>query len=649
MKKFTFPPHTKEASISLLVIVALAGIGIGIYFIVSHFKNSKGNGNANNTPPAYSPAAAPDAKPPAYSPAAASPSSRPQGRNQAIGYFGSNNALLPSTASPDCAGVGQGGNSLIPSTGNALDTLIIAFAYPKQTAYPCATCDYFNPVFELLEWGGVAQIGSNTCIAKWLREFKADGKEVFISVGGAGGGAFPHANLDAMYTAWSGDLARYTAMLTAWLVQFKALFGFELDGIDFDYEYFTAGKPPTGTNAERCQALIDITNATRSAPSLGQLKISHAPQIPYLVSNNYSSGMEYIGIYVAVMNGCGDSIDFLNVQNYNNGANTTNYAPDTCGRSYFLPNAWKELIQGTSVGYDGVQLKVPVPPSKLKFGVLIGTPQSSAPPGTPNSLQQPFTIDQAFTSWNFSSGVLPTGLMTWQITNMDDDNAFKALIDKAASSSTGTCNPAAPPPVAAGPAIAGTCIQIKNTTTEFYYSYAYGSAVNTICSGQTPLVSEVSIIPPSGTMSIDINASSSYRFLVQDKNKNSVNNISFDVKFSAYPLPTFTLTNADANSTTTALGNGAYAVDIVCINPASLSSIRASSHKNELKGSTSSPSCETKTPYVIAISVLGGVLACIVMGFFVMRYLKNKRTAPAPSPSRKLSLKRTSQLTTPRA
>ena len=534
-------------------------------------------------PPARPPH--PAGPPPARPPYPAQPpgSARTGSQNNSIAYCDSSKPFLPLNPSSACGGTGP---SPIPSTGNVIDTLIIAFAYPKQAAYPPVTNpNFFSPAFDLLDWGGTSHITSaNTCIAKWMQEFHADGvsrgkvKDVFISVGGAGASYFRHTDLDAMYTAWSGNLPAYIGMLTMWLAQFQTMFGFPLDGIDFDYEYFKIASTddqgnaiPADTIAQtmaRCKTLIDITNATRRA--FPHLKISHAPQIPYLASvpwtKYYHGDTAVMGVYVSVMNGCGGSIDFLNVQNYNNGAFTTNNNPDTCGGPYFVPNAWNAMIAGTTMqvtdaaGTNTV-LTSGIPATKLKCGVLIGP----ATTGAPNTLMQPFTSDTAFSSWNYLSGILPTGLMTWQITSMDDYNIFSNLIDRAKATATGVCNPAALPPAVPSPATASACIRIQNTST-FDYSCGYGPVANTRCDdGTSPLKKTGDLIKSGTTASIDVTAASQYRFYVLWENGASANNITFDILFDSALTPAFSISNGGTGSAAGPVqgSSGVYNVHVV--------------------------------------------------------------------------------------
>ncbi|KAM5534675.1 hypothetical protein V8D89_011687 [Ganoderma adspersum] len=112
----------------------------------------------------------------------------------------------------------------------------------------------------------------------------------------------------------AGENAASTAStMAAWVKQY------DLDGLDVDYEDFTAMDKGDGS-AE--QWLADFTTAIRSQLPKGQYILTHAPVAPWFSVNDAFKG----GAYLKVDQTVGDSIDWYNIQFYNQG--TTEYT--TC-------------------------------------------------------------------------------------------------------------------------------------------------------------------------------------------------------------------------------------------------------------------------------------------------------------------------------
>ncbi|EJU00710.1 glycoside hydrolase [Dacryopinax primogenitus] len=105
----------------------------------------------------------------------------------------------------------------------------------------------------------------------------------------------------------SGDDPTDTAnTIAAWVQQY------DLDGIDVDYEDFTAMNAQDGS-AEAW--LTTFTQALRAQLPAGQYLLTHAPVAPWFCGTaKYSSGA-----YVTVNNNVGSLIDWYNVQFYNQG------------------------------------------------------------------------------------------------------------------------------------------------------------------------------------------------------------------------------------------------------------------------------------------------------------------------------------------
>lgn len=286
------------------------------------------------------------------------------------------------------------------------DTLVIAFAYP--TGVPGAS--YFTPTFQLIDWG--TPDASNP-VWTWLQTWQnADAShKIYLSFGGAGGPNFPEANLDAMFTAWGADLPAFRTLISNWKSYFEnTLANCTLDGVDLDYEYFSSGDSVALT-VDRCAILSDLTNNIKAAePSL---LVSHAPQIPYITSNTYGGPVYIVGVYVLVLNGCADNLDFLFVQCYNNAAFVSPGA--SAANPYWAGNSVTNMNAGTTAWSSGVgttSLAAPYPYTKLRFGLPLTAADASSGYITPAEMVTYYgNIDtQPLAAW--AGGM---GLMFWQL------------------------------------------------------------------------------------------------------------------------------------------------------------------------------------------------------------------------------------------
>jgi hypothetical protein len=296
------------------------------------------------------------------------------------------------------------------------DTLVIAFVYPSGITNPSP--DYFSSTFSLVDWGGTMSSTTQT----FLQGFQGvAGNEVWMSVGGSGGPTVPGSTLEAMYTAWGANLSGFTAMLNQWISQASLQYGVNIAGIDFDYEYFLAGENAAATEA-RCTLLANLSGAAKATTP--PLKVSHAPQIPYVTSNTYGGNTGIVGVYVGVLNRLASQsdVDFLSVQVYNNPAFTstaTSLGGATPANSYFPSNSWANLAAGTTqqvIEGSGaiVTLTAPWPLSKLAFGLPLeeadaGSGYLPLVPGPAYYQAPPFSTPLTY------NGVLGTALMFWQI------------------------------------------------------------------------------------------------------------------------------------------------------------------------------------------------------------------------------------------
>jgi hypothetical protein len=299
--------------------------------------------------------------------------------------------------------------ALTPPESAQFDTLIIAFAYPPGVPLhtdpvPGTDYDYFGYPAHLIDWNGGTPGNQMTVATQtWLQVFTGD---VFLSVGGAGGDTVKPATVRAMYEAWGGDVPTFTTMLALWVDTFFNDYGIEIRGIDFDYEYFVFGEDWTSAK-NRCDLLIALTNAAATvdtrAGSGRKLKVSHAPQIPYVVSYaTDSSSASYIGAYVYIINETRHKLTFLNVQCYNNSAFTT--------PTYWVESAWEHMTDGSATWAWPGSLSAPVPGSMLRLGLPLEPTDADSGYVAPTAL---FSTRELYGRLN------GTGLMFWQLSGTD--------------------------------------------------------------------------------------------------------------------------------------------------------------------------------------------------------------------------------------
>ncbi|WP_299261508.1 glycosyl hydrolase family 18 protein [uncultured Aquimarina sp.] len=130
-----------------------------------------------------------------------------------------------------------------------------------------------------------------------IAALQANGQKVLISFGGGDMSSEAYSKIVGNETELAQSIATFITQ-------------YSLDGIDIDFEDTSSF---TGTAAYNgVDFLVNLTNALRTELPSPQYLITHAPQPPYL---EVDSGMDG---YVEVMQQVGDSIDWLNVQFYNN-------------------------------------------------------------------------------------------------------------------------------------------------------------------------------------------------------------------------------------------------------------------------------------------------------------------------------------------
>jgi len=181
-------------------------------------------------------------------------------------------------------------------------------------------------------WGNSTQAVQ----AAWLKAYHAQGIKVMVSAFG-----------DTDYPTTEGKDPTTVATNLANFVKTN-----QLDGVDLDWEDNSAMDAGTGE-----QWLITCTNKLRSLLGSGYL-ISHAPQAPYFMGPpQYKNGG-----YLTVNQQAGSSIDYYNIQFYNQA--TSSYSSYTA--LFQTSDGW---ANGTAV----YQIAKSVPVTKLIVGKPVTT------------------------------------------------------------------------------------------------------------------------------------------------------------------------------------------------------------------------------------------------------------------------------------
>jgi len=192
---------------------------------------------------------------------------------------------------------------------------------------------------------------------------------------------------DAPYAVTSGS--EYGSRIAAWAHQNH------LDGVDFDMENFGPGLQAPGlTVAQTIQWLVDASHAAKSSG----LIVSHAPQSPFFgrIGGGGNPWTGTSGGYTAVYRSASDSIDFFNVQFYNQGA--------SCYEDYrgiFLDAGNCKSFPGTSVR-EIAEYGVPV--EKLVVGKPVTT--SDASNGWVSGPNLGSFVRQARDDFGWNSGIM---------------------------------------------------------------------------------------------------------------------------------------------------------------------------------------------------------------------------------------------------
>ncbi|WP_299136425.1 glycoside hydrolase family 18 protein [uncultured Tenacibaculum sp.] len=254
--------------------------------------------------------------------------------------------------------------------------IILSFLYTSES----------NPLSLQLA-GGIAASTSPPELTQTTKnaiaKLKANGQKVLISFGGG-----------EMSSVAYSKIAGHEKELAISIAEF--IKNNNLDGIDIDFE--DTASFMGNANYDGVAFLVNLTQALRSELPSSQYLITHAPQPPYL---EIGSGMDG---YVKIMQQVGNSIDWLNVQFYNNPPWSSN--PNQIVTSY-----WQfSKLAGLS-------------PEKI----MIGLPVTSRDAGSGYML-----IDEIITEVIEpiqQNGILG-GMMNWQFSS-DKDGVWAEKIGQA--------------------------------------------------------------------------------------------------------------------------------------------------------------------------------------------------------------------------
>jgi len=262
------------------------------------------------------------------------------------------------------------------------------FCYSADFSFTNLVDDGYNLVIlafmvSNVEWDCVTQwrlLGATEQV-RIINYAHSKGARIIASAGGA---------TDSPYSTFTGDA--YGRSLATWAKTNN------LDGVDFDLENFQMEFVwPGKTYAQMVQWVADATNAAREVLGANAI-ITHAPQPPYFGQHGWNDG--YTEVYKKA-----PSINFLMVQFYNNGEQTTY-------ESIFTTGPWTTV---QSIANAGI-----IPLNKI----VVGKPAHASDIGTAsqgyNSAAQLNTMfARAKTELGWTGGV-----MGWQFLDRASNKAW---------------------------------------------------------------------------------------------------------------------------------------------------------------------------------------------------------------------------------
>ncbi|CAM1357690.1 glycoside hydrolase family 18 protein [Tenacibaculum halocynthiae] len=213
--------------------------------------------------------------------------------------------------------------------------IILSFLYTSES----------NPLSLQLA-GGIAASTSPPELTQTTKnaiaKLKANGQKVLISFGGG-----------EMSSVAYSKIAGHEKELAISIADF--IKNNNLDGIDIDFE--DTASFMGNANYDGVAFLVNLTQALRSELPSSQYLITHAPQPPYL---EIGSGMDG---YVKIMQQVGNSIDWLNVQFYNNPPWSSN--PNQIVTSYW------QFSKLAGLSPEKIMIGLPVTPRDAGSGYML--------------------------------------------------------------------------------------------------------------------------------------------------------------------------------------------------------------------------------------------------------------------------------------
>lgn len=282
----------------------------------------------------------------------------------------------------------------------------VNWSNPTQDVLNCFAAEYTHVILCFLIMDGTYKKVQATDVAMvWTADFTKlvkkinPDKKIMISFGGA------NVETRLVYDNFKNNVYDLAAQILDFCN--KANY----DGVDLDLELIS---PAMAFDADFRKFLIDLSNQLKNPtppqlepptkPPPGAKILSHAPQSPYF-------GPWGNGFYNAIEAGASKSIDFYNIQFYNQGADVYT----TCSTLYidsgivFPYTSVSQIINGE--GSSGKNTYHPIPYEKVLIGKPIGPTDASNGYMTPTDLWNCITT---------ADGINIGGVMGWTYHNRSD-------------------------------------------------------------------------------------------------------------------------------------------------------------------------------------------------------------------------------------